>query len=104
MDLKFINATIQDTESLLVTVNKFYEYLAEEKNEPFDFKKSSSKNRRYIKKFLLQDNRNYIVCTRGEAVLGYSFISIEKGNLHLAYINEFFVIPDERRKGIGYLY
>lgn len=102
MNIIFENATIQDFKSLLATVNEFYRYMAEEKNETFDPEKSIDAAKKHLRKFLKEKNCNFLLCKSEEAVLGYSFISIEKENSNISYINELFVVAQERSKGIGY--
>ncbi|MCF0056878.1 GNAT family N-acetyltransferase [Dyadobacter sp. CY356] len=102
MTLKYENATIEDFRSLIITVDEFYKYLAEEKNEVYDADKANTRNKRYLRKFLEDDNCTYIICKREKKIVGYGFLSIEKANQKVAYINEFFVLPEDRKKGIGY--
>ncbi|MBD2752175.1 GNAT family N-acetyltransferase [Spirosoma validum] len=101
VELKFGSATLDDFHKLILLVNDFDQSLSIEKKQPSDLKKDQARNRKYLRKYLVDSDSNYVLCKKEDQIIGYSFLSIEKSPKSVASINELFVIPSERGNKIG---
>lgn len=99
--IKIESATINDYRYLSPLVIDFEQGLnIEHKNPPLS-EKQIRRSKRYLKKYLLDKTCTYLVYRKNEKIIAYSFLSIDDDNQELGFINELFVILNERKKGIA---
>ena len=100
-ELTFERATLDDFRKLILLVNEFDRSLSIEAKQPSDLKKDQARNRRYVRKYLVDLDSAYVLCKKEDQLIGYSFLNIEKHSGGVACINELFVVPSERGNKIG---
>jgi ribosomal protein S18 acetylase RimI-like enzyme len=99
----FYKATKDDFKDLFKLVMAFeldkqvlYDY-----DDKFDKSKMLKENKKNLKEFLNDKTCNYIVCEKGDVLVGYIFLSFSDIYDGEGYVNEIYVIPSERKKGIA---
>jgi ribosomal protein S18 acetylase RimI-like enzyme len=99
----FIEATLSDYKQLLPLVNAFEldNQVNYQSIEKINQTKVISDNKKYLKKYLQDKMCKYIIVKENENVLGYIFLSIDETHLGEGYINELYVLPNYRKKGIA---
>ena len=99
--LKIEEATINDYKVLAPLVIDFEQQLNVEHKVPPLSIKEIKRSKRYLKKYLLDNSCVYLVYKESERILGYTFLSIDDKDENLGFINELFVVIEERQKGIA---
>ncbi|MFT3947823.1 MAG: GNAT family N-acetyltransferase [Agriterribacter sp.] len=100
----FSNAIKDDFEPLLKLIVNFEldKQVSFDKSDKLDARKLLKENRKNLKKFITDKNCKYILCRQDGILNGYIFLSYDD-NIYVGegYINEVYVVPTQRRKGIA---
>ncbi len=103
--LHYYPATIVDFQALLTLIMEF----ELDKNLNYDHEvvvekaKLLKDNKKNLKLFLNDDTYRYLLCKKDNKLIGYIFMSFGDIYVGEGYINEVYVIPEERRNGISKL-
>jgi ribosomal protein S18 acetylase RimI-like enzyme len=100
---QFYSATKVDFDDLLKLIIAFEldKHVAYDKEDKIDQAKMLKENKKNLKAFLNDKTYNYIVCKRGNALIAYIFLSYADIYEGEGYINEVYVLPEQRKKGIA---
>jgi len=100
---KFFNATTDDFNNLFKLVKDFelHKQATYDKEDKADIDKLLKEKKKELKTFLKDKSYCYIVCKKKNEFIGYIFLS--HGDIYATegYINEIYVVPVERKNGIG---
>lgn len=100
----FSDASKDDFKPLLELIIEFEldKQISYEKYDNVDRQKLLKENRKNLKKFLADKTYKYILCKQENELIGYIFLSYDNDIfVGESFINEVYVIPTQRRKGIA---